>query len=183
MKKGSLLILLLILSLVSASASVVETRMASDGSIRFDGKSNRLFYNPVVPLSNGNLLVAVNSSPTGGAYQTWAVCIAPDGEMLWATEISRDGESMFVSSMREMSDGTIHITASLHRYKDRQQMGLAIQNGSILWQIALPCTIANLVGSYLGTGIAVKRGPGLVRYVAIIVVLLYVGKTFLETIL
>lgn len=56
-------------------------------------------------------------------------------------------------------------------------------NGSILWQIALPCTIANLVGSYLGTSIAVKRGPGLVRYVAIIVVLLYVGKTFLETIL
>ena len=136
MKKGSLLILLLILSLVSASASAVETRMASDGSIRFDGKSNRLFYNPVVPLSNGNLLVAVNSSPTGGAYQTWAVCIAPDGEMVWATEISRDGESMFVSSMREMSDGTIHITASLHRYKDRQQMGLAIQNGSILWQNA-----------------------------------------------
>ena len=56
-------------------------------------------------------------------------------------------------------------------------------NGSILWQIALPCTVANLVGSYLGTGIAVKRGPGLVRYVAIIVVLLYVGKIFLETFL
>ena len=136
MKKGSLLILLLLLLLISASAGAVETRMASDGSIRFDGRSNRLFYNPVVPLSNGHLLVAVNSSPTGGAYQTWAVCIAPDGETVWATEISRDGESMFVSSMREMSDGAIHVTASLHRYKDRQQMGLDMQSGSILWQNA-----------------------------------------------
>ena len=56
-------------------------------------------------------------------------------------------------------------------------------NGALIWQVAIPCALANIAGGYLGASIAVKRGPGLIRYVAIIVVLLYVGKTLLENLL
>lgn len=126
--------LLLLLCMLFSSAQALETMQASDGSIRFEGKSSRLFYQPVLALSNGNLLMAVNHSETGGAYQTWVICLAPDGQQLWAADISRNGQSMFVSAMREAADGVIHVTASLHRYKDRQQLGLSMADGTILWQ-------------------------------------------------
>jgi len=126
--------LLALLCMLLSSAQALETKLVSDGSIRFEGKSSRLFYQPVLALSNGNLLMSVNHSQTGGAYQTWVICLAPDGQQLWAADISRDGQSLFVSAMREAPDDAVQITASLHRYKDRQLLWLSMTDGSVLWE-------------------------------------------------
>lgn len=134
MKRRAILFLLLVLAGLAQWACALEIYTEADGSIRFDAKSNRLFDQPVLPLSNRNLLVSVNSSPTGGAYQTWVVCIAPDGEKLWAEPVARNEQSLFVRHMQEYEDGTIVLTVSKHRFKDRQLLGLDPNSGSMLWQ-------------------------------------------------
>ncbi|MCF2556912.1 sulfite exporter TauE/SafE family protein [Fournierella massiliensis] len=53
-------------------------------------------------------------------------------------------------------------------------------NGDIVWQIAIPCALSNIAGGYVGAGLALKKGPGFVRFVAIGVVLAYVVKTLAE---
>ena len=50
-------------------------------------------------------------------------------------------------------------------------------NGVIVWQVAIPCALSNILGGYVGAGLALKKGSGFVRYVAIVVVSLYVIKT------
>ena len=46
-----------------------------------------------------------------------------------------------------------------------------IANGNVIYSIAIPASIANIVGSYIGASLAVKNGNKLVRKILIIVVI------------
>ena len=41
-----------------------------------------------------------------------------------------------------------------------------IIHGSIIYAIAIPCSISNIVGSYIGASLATKKGTGFVKYVS-----------------
>ena len=41
-----------------------------------------------------------------------------------------------------------------------------IVHGDIIYAIAIPCSIANIVGSYIGATLATKKGTGFVKYVS-----------------
>lgn len=41
-----------------------------------------------------------------------------------------------------------------------------ILHGDIIYAIAIPCSIANIVGSYVGASLATKKGTGFVKYVS-----------------
>ena len=41
-----------------------------------------------------------------------------------------------------------------------------IIHGDIIYAIAIPCSIANIVGSYIGATLATKKGTGFVKYVS-----------------
>ena len=55
-------------------------------------------------------------------------------------------------------------------------LGLFAWRGTVLWQIALPMAVANAVGAFLGSRLAVKRGDRFVRGVVLVVVLVVVTK-------
>ena len=41
-----------------------------------------------------------------------------------------------------------------------------IIHGDIIYAIAIPCAVANIVGSYIGASLATKKGTGFVKYVS-----------------
>lgn len=41
-----------------------------------------------------------------------------------------------------------------------------ILHGSIIYAIAIPCALSNIVGSYVGASLATKKGTGFVKYVS-----------------
>lgn len=41
-----------------------------------------------------------------------------------------------------------------------------ILHGDIIYAIAIPCSIANIIGSYIGASLATKKGSGFVKYVS-----------------
>lgn len=43
-------------------------------------------------------------------------------------------------------------------------------HGSIIYAIAIPCSLANIVGSYIGATLATRKGAGLVKYVSWVVI-------------
>jgi len=51
-------------------------------------------------------------------------------------------------------------------------------NGNVAWLVAIPAMICNMLGNYVGSGLAVKNGAKIVRPVALAVVLIYTIKTF-----
>ena len=51
-------------------------------------------------------------------------------------------------------------------------------NGNVAWMVAIPAMLCNMLGNYLGSGLAVKNGAKIVRPVALVVVLCYTIKTF-----
>jgi len=53
--------------------------------------------------------------------------------------------------------------------------------GAILWQLALPMAIANVMGARLGAHLALRRGDGFVRFVVTLVVLTVVLKLAYDT--
>ncbi len=46
-----------------------------------------------------------------------------------------------------------------------------IINGAVLYQIALPCSAANIVGSYIGASLATKKGAKFVKYISWVVII------------
>lgn len=60
--------------------------------------------------------------------------------------------------------------------------GLAIYiiNGNVNWMLAIPSVIFNMLGNYVGSGLAVKNGAKIIRPVALIVVLGYTAKTIIS---
>ncbi len=55
-------------------------------------------------------------------------------------------------------------------------MALMAAKGLVVWKVALPMALGQIVGSTLGAHLAVKRGDALVRRVVLLVVLALVGK-------
>ncbi len=49
--------------------------------------------------------------------------------------------------------------------------------GHVWWHLALPLALANILGSWLGTRMALQRGAGFVRQVFLVVVGLLILKT------
>lgn len=43
-------------------------------------------------------------------------------------------------------------------------------NGDVIYAIAIPCSLANILGSYIGASLATSRGAGFVRKISLIVV-------------
>ena len=41
-----------------------------------------------------------------------------------------------------------------------------ILHGDIIYAIAIPCAISNIIGSYIGASLATKKGTGFVKYVS-----------------
>ena len=41
-----------------------------------------------------------------------------------------------------------------------------IVHGDIIYAIAIPCAVANIIGSYIGASLATKKGAGFVKYVS-----------------
>ena len=41
-----------------------------------------------------------------------------------------------------------------------------IAHGAIIYAIAIPCSVANIIGSYIGATLATKKGTGFVKYVS-----------------
>lgn len=55
-------------------------------------------------------------------------------------------------------------------------------SGNIYFQFAIPCAIFNILGSYIGSSLAIKNGIKFIRPMMIIVVILLLSKTILEMI-
>ncbi len=53
-------------------------------------------------------------------------------------------------------------------------------SGTVIYHIAIPAAICNIAGNYIGSGIAVKKGSKFIRPVMITVVVLLLGKTFID---
>jgi uncharacterized membrane protein YfcA len=49
--------------------------------------------------------------------------------------------------------------------------------GHVWWHLAIPMAIANVIGSLIGTRLALKHGAGFVRYVFMAVVAALILKT------
>ena len=49
--------------------------------------------------------------------------------------------------------------------------------GHVWWHLALPMAVANVIGSLIGTRLALKHGAGFVRYVFLAVVSALIMKT------
>ena len=48
--------------------------------------------------------------------------------------------------------------------------------GFVMWALALPLILGNMLGSYLGSHLAIRRGQGFVRAVFLIVVLALIAR-------
>lgn len=57
-----------------------------------------------------------------------------------------------------------------------------ITKGAILYEIAIPATISNIVGCYIGTGLAIKKGDKIVMPFTILVVAILIGQTIFKLI-
>ena len=55
-----------------------------------------------------------------------------------------------------------------------------ITGGYMIWHVALPCAAANMLGSYLGAALAVKKGEKLVTATMVTVIVVLVVQTVLQ---
>lgn len=53
-------------------------------------------------------------------------------------------------------------------------------SGHVYFQFAIPCAIFNILGSYIGSSLAIKNGIKFIRPMMIVVVILLLGKTIFE---
>ena len=55
-----------------------------------------------------------------------------------------------------------------------------IRGGYVLYAVAIPASIANIAGSYIGASLAVKKGKTLVRKMLLLVVAVLLVQTALK---
>ncbi|CEM61431.1 sulfite exporter TauE/SafE family protein [Treponema phagedenis] len=55
-----------------------------------------------------------------------------------------------------------------------------ILSNKVIYSIALPVAVCNIIGNYLGSGFALKKGAAFIRPLMIIVILLLFGKIFFD---
>lgn len=48
--------------------------------------------------------------------------------------------------------------------------------GFVLWTLAIPLIIGNMIGSYIGSHMAIRRGQGFVRAVFLVIVLALIAR-------
>jgi uncharacterized protein len=74
----------------------------------------------------------------------------------------------------------LHASASaklLNWSSNLAAIALFVSKGHMWWQLALTMAVANVIGSLLGTRLALKHGAGFVRHAFIVVVCLLIAKT------
>ncbi|MDO5727712.1 MAG: TSUP family transporter, partial [Bowdeniella nasicola] len=54
--------------------------------------------------------------------------------------------------------------------------------GHVLWALAIPLAIANMLGSFLGARIVIARGTGLIRVALLIIVVVLAAKLTFDAI-
>ena len=69
------------------------------------------------------------------------------------------------------------VTRMMNTATNLSALVLFTVQGHVWWHLALPMAIANVVGSLLGTRLALKHGAGFVRYVFLAVVSALILKT------
>ena len=57
-----------------------------------------------------------------------------------------------------------------------------IISGYMIWHVAIPCALANIVGSYLGASIVIKKGEKVVFPTMIFVIIMLIGQVVLNLI-
>jgi len=55
-----------------------------------------------------------------------------------------------------------------------------IISGYMIWHVAIPCAVANIVGSYLGAAVVIKKGEKIVFPTMIFVIILLLGQVALN---
>ncbi len=55
-------------------------------------------------------------------------------------------------------------------------------HGDVIWAIAIPCSVANIIGSYIGATLATKRGAKFVKYISWLVIAALIVYAVLEAI-
>ena len=55
-----------------------------------------------------------------------------------------------------------------------------IISGYMIWHVAIPCAIANIIGSYLGAAVVIKKGEKVVFPTMIVVIVMLVGQVVLN---
>jgi uncharacterized membrane protein YfcA len=59
--------------------------------------------------------------------------------------------------------------------------GFFVFRGAIIWKLALPMALCNVIGARLGAGLALRRGDALVRLLATLVVVAVVAKLTVDS--
>jgi uncharacterized membrane protein YfcA len=89
--------------------------------------------------------------------------------------------SFFVfAGVRLLGQDFLHASAQaklLNAATNAAALGLFMHQGLVLWAVALPMAAANVLGSTVGTRMALRHGAGFVRGVFIVVVLALICRT------
>ena len=87
---------------------------------------------------------------------------------------------MVFASVRWLGYDFLHASAGaklMNMSSNAAALLLLSFNGLVWWHLALPLALANIVGSVLGTRLALRHGSGFVRWVFIGVVVVLILKT------
>lgn len=112
LKRYTLWLLLLVCTLSAAFAAAEGVYTAPDGTIRFAGRQSHIEPGGILPLSNGDLLLAVSGidcfdSEQTGKARTWLCCLRPDGNELWHAPLHTEGG--YVHNLTELPDGRVQV--------------------------------------------------------------------------
>ncbi len=89
------------------------------------------------------------------------------------------GTFLIVASVALLGDGLTEASASAKVVNFASNLAAVVlfaSRGLVLWQVALPMAAGQFAGGWLGTHLAVRRGDGLVRRVAVAVSLALAAK-------
>ncbi len=51
-----------------------------------------------------------------------------------------------------------------------------IISGAVIWELVICAAILNGIGNYIGAGLAIRKGAGMIRYVLIVMLVVLIGK-------
>ena len=86
--------------------------------------------------------------------------------------------------MRWLGYDFLHASAAakfINLFTNMAALVLFTIKGHVWWHLALAMAVANVIGSLIGTRLALKHGAGFVRHVFIFVVLALICKTGYDT--
>ncbi len=94
------------------------------------------------------------------------------------------GSFLVFAYVRWLGYDFLHASASakfINLFTNLAALVLFTFKGHVWWHLALAMAVANVVGSLIGTRLALKHGAGFVRHVFILVVLALIVKTAYDT--